>query len=153
MGIPTNVRNEVNSNSHYFTTFPGGGGGKYENKANSVSFQLKFHVWTELGNILYSLVNSNRKKGQTVGADRIISWLLTLMVVAPCSIILSEYSKWNVSKPEKHILFFQIFKYVRIFMHTASYATCTMHAGFIDNDNLYNSRIIFFKLTPSFQFK
>ena len=46
LGIPTNVRNEVNSNSHYFTTFPGGwvGGGKYENKANSVSFQLKFRV-------------------------------------------------------------------------------------------------------------
>ena len=53
LGSPTNVRNEVNSNSHYFTTFPGGwgwvgvgglGGGKYENKANSVSFQLKLTI-------------------------------------------------------------------------------------------------------------
>ena len=58
MGSPTNVRKQVNSNSYYFSTIPGGraGGrvagrvaGGIENKANSVQFQLKLSVGTELG--------------------------------------------------------------------------------------------------------
>ena len=48
LGSPTNIIKQVNSNSWYFTTFQGFGvggcGGKYKNKANSVSLQLKFHV-------------------------------------------------------------------------------------------------------------
>ena len=57
MVSPTNVRKQVNSNSYYFTTIPGGrpGGrvaGGIENKANSVKFQFKLPVGTELGNFL-----------------------------------------------------------------------------------------------------